>query len=523
VRGTAGAAIAAASIVLATLGAGGRAPARDAALDLDQSRYMADLKFLASDELQGRGNGTPGLLRAGAFVADRFREAKLRPAGVAGDFFQPFAAGDKVVGTPTGSLVFLARDGRSTQLALGRDYVPASLGPAPPDTALPLVFAGYGIVAPTLGYDDYAGIDVKGKAVLVFTHEPSERDANSRFDGTALTQHGSVFQKALVARVRGAALLMVVTDPAHDLEDLDKSPWNTARETEFDGITVLRISRTELRHVFGDALDFERVGRQIDASARPASESLTGFSVRLHQQIDVQTMPLRNVIGVLEGADPAHRNEFLLVAAHYDHLGTGDRHSLAPGSRDVHNGADDNASGTAAVIELARAASVERTRFARSIVFAAFAGEELGLLGSAYFTEHPAVPLDRVVAMLNLDMMGRPHGRILIGGIDVNPALAGELDAAHEGSPLAIERFKETEAVGSSDDAPFVLNGIPALTFFSGFHADYHRPSDDWEKIDAKGAIEVTRLAMRVLERLATPAGERGGPAGVKAGRSIIP
>jgi hypothetical protein len=478
-------------------------PRRDAALDLDQSRYMADLKFLASDELQGRGNGTQGLLRAGTYVADRFREAGLRPAGGDGGFFQPFDAGEKVVGTPTGTLRFTTRDGREMALALGREYVPASIGPPPPDADIPLVFAGYGIVAPSLGYDDYAGIDVAGKAVVVFTHEPGERDPRSPFDGTTLTQHGSVSVKALVARMRGAALLIVVTDPAHETDRLNTSSWDSSREADFDGITVLRVSRTALRRVFGDALNFERAGQRIDAASRPASRPLTGFSVRVQQQIDVRTMPLRNVVGVLDGSDPAHSGEYLLVTAHYDHLGTGDRHSLAPGSHDIHNGADDNASGTAAVIELARAASAARGRFARSIVFAAFAGEELGLLGSSWFTEHPPVPLDRIVTVMNLDMMGRPHGRILVSGLDSSPPLAAELAAAHDGSPLAIERFKETEAFGSSDDAPFLLKGIPALSFFSGFHADYHRPSDDWEKIDAKGAIEVTRLAMRVLERLA--------------------
>jgi len=488
--------------------AGPAAAPHEAALDLDQSRYMTDLKFLASEELQGRGNGTPGLERAGTFVADRFREAGLRPAGDDGDFFQPFEAGEKVVGAPAGSLRFQTRDGRQLDLTLGREYVPLSIGPVRLDTEIPLVFAGYGITAPSLGYDDYADLDVRGKAVVVFTHEPGERDPRSPFDGTALTQHGSVSVKALVARMRGAAMLIVVTDPAHEVDGLNKSPWDSSRETDFDGITVLRVSRTTLRRVLGDALDFERAGSRIDAALRPASGPLPGFSVRVRQQIDVQTMPLRNVLGLLEGADPAHRGEYLLVTAHYDHLGTGDRHSLAPGSHDVHNGADDNASGTAAVIELARAASVSRGRFARSIVFAAFAGEELGLLGSSWFTEHPTVPLDRIATVINLDMMGRPHGRILVSGLDSSPALAAALEAVHDGSPLSIERFKETEAFGSSDDAPFLVKGIPALSFFSGFHADYHRPSDDWEKIDAKGAIEVTRLAMRVLERLATPTGQ---------------
>lgn len=497
--------VTAAVLLAAMRPAGTESPPHDPAQRIDEARYMAHVKFLASEDLQGRGNGTPGLVHAGAYVADRFREAGLRPAGGNGDFFQSFEAGNRVIGTPSGSLRFETPDGRQIELVLGRDYVPASVEPSAAGSPLPIVFAGYGIVAPALDYDDYAGLDVRGKAVIVFTHEPGEGDPKSRFDGTTLTQHGSVFEKGLVARMRGAALVLMVTDPSHRTDDLDTASWNSGHETDFDGITVLRVSRTDLRRVFGEALDFERLGRQIDAATRPASRAIAGFTVRRHDNVQMETMPLRNVIGVLEGSDPAERDRFVLVGGHYDHLGKGDRHSLAPGSHEVHNGADDNASGTAAVLEMARAAAADPSRFGRSIVFAAFAGEELGLLGSSYFTEHPAVPLDRVVAMLNLDMMGRPHGRILVGGLDVDPALAGELNAAHRGSPLAIEQFKETEAMGSSDDAPFVLRGIPSLSFFSGFHGDYHRPTDDWEKIDAKGAVEVTRLAMRVLERLASP------------------
>jgi membrane-associated protease RseP (regulator of RpoE activity) len=180
---------------------------------------------------------------------------------------------------------------------------------------------------------------------------------------------------------------------------------------------------------------------------------------------------------------------------------------MAPeASGQVHNGADDNASGTAALIEIARAAASAKDRFDRTVVFAAFAGEELGLLGSAHYVEHPAVALDRTVAMVNLDMMGRPGGRVLLSGVEAAPSLDADIKAASAGRAVEVKSFREGAGVGSSDDTSFLLRRIPAIGFFSGFHADYHRPSDDWQRIETKGAAEVASIALALAERLANRA-----------------
>ena len=172
----------------------------------------------------------------------------------------------------------------------------------------------------------------------------------------------------------------------------------------------------------------------------------------------------------------------------------------------IHNGADDNASGTAALLEIARVAAARRAAFARTLVFVAFAGEELGLLGSAHYVDHPTVPLDQTIAMINLDMMGRPSGRILLSGIESAPSLDADVKAAGAGRGVEVRAFREGAGVGSSDDTTFMLRSIPAIGFFSGFHGDYHRPSDDWQRIDAAGAVEVTRVALALTERLANRA-----------------
>jgi hypothetical protein len=217
----------------------------------------------------------------------------------------------------------------------------------------------------------------------------------------------------------------------------------------------------------------------------------------------------RNVVGLVPGSGGS--DEAVIVGAHYDHLGTGRHGSRAPDARgEVHNGADDNASGTAALLEIARlAAAGAEAPLARALVFVAFAGEEIGLLGSRRYVERPPVPLDRTIAMINLDMIGRPDGRLLLSGLEHAPSLEADLRAAREaaGSRLRIERFREGGSAGSSDDASFSRRRIPAIAFFSGFHADYHRPTDDWEKLDLDGAVEVTRLAWAFTRQIAARAG----------------
>jgi hypothetical protein len=213
---------------------------------------------------------------------------------------------------------------------------------------------------------------------------------------------------------------------------------------------------------------------------------------------------VRNVVGLVRGSHPRLAREAVVVGAHYDHLGLGGRHSMAADAiGEVHNGADDNASGTAALLEIARAAAANRDDFRRTLVFAAFAGEELGLLGSAHYVEYAPVPIERTVAMINLDMIGRPAGRIVLSGLDTSPALRQDVEAATRNRSIEVRAAGRGTAVASSDDASFRSRRVPALAFFSGFHGDYHRPSDDWDKIDVEGATEVARIALALVERIA--------------------
>jgi hypothetical protein len=217
--------------------------------------------------------------------------------------------------------------------------------------------------------------------------------------------------------------------------------------------------------------------------------------------------PVRNVVGFLKGSDPALQSQVVIVGAHYDHLGRSARFSMAQNSTgQIHHGADDNASGTAAVIEMAKAAVEARKEFRRSLLFMTFAGEEHGLLGSSYYVNHPFLPIDQTIAMINLDMVGRAGGRILVDGLANAPSVEDDLKAAESGSTMKMKALRGGPGAGASDDATFLLRKIPSINFFSGFHSDYHRPTDTWEKIDAPGGAAVADLALALARQLANRA-----------------
>jgi hypothetical protein len=484
------------------------AAASDLPFAIKADALLGHIKFLASDDLQGRGNGTAGLERAADYIADQFKAAGLQPAGANGTWFQPF---ELVTGLTVGNgnRLVLHGGGRSVSFDLGETYFPLStMANDSPEKAsseaarVPLVFAGYGVAAKALDYDDYAGLDVQGKAVLIFTHEPQEHDDKSRFEGRQFTTHATLLSKAMAARTRGAKLVLAVSDPTHERDEAPYGGFTRDPQAEDLGIPVLRVQRDRIAPLLA-AWDLDATAKLIDTTGKPQSKPLDA-TVDYVEHLAKTRRKVRNVVGLLPGNAPERKGEAVVLGAHYDHLGLGGRNSMNPNlAGQVHNGADDNASGTAALIEIARAAAANRERFPRSVVFVAFAGEELGLIGSAHYVNAPAVPLDRTLAMVNLDMVGRPRGRIMISGLESAPALDADVKAAASSvSHIEIKTFQEGAGVGSSDDTSFILKKVPSIGFFSGFHSDYHRPSDDWQQIDGAGAAEVATVAYELTARL---------------------
>ena len=501
--------VCAAVTLLAGLAFSPAQPARPAPSDISSSNYLAHVRFLASDSLGGRGNGSDGLHRAGDYIASLLRSGGLQPGGDNGTFFQSFD-GDMTVEPPATASLMIRSGVHSETFTIGEQYYPLSVidrthGEPPPTVdGIPIVFAGYGISAPAFAYDDFTNIDVRGRAVLVFTHEPQEADARSVFDGTALTPGAAVEAKAREAMTRGAAILIVADDPSHHVDYAFSRAWWNDPQSDDLGIPVVRVARARLARALPD-VDFERLARAIDISLVPQSRDLAGATIS-YTEYRARVRPrLRNVVAVLRGTDPERALDAIVVGAHYDHVGLGGRFSDTPDATgSVHNGADDNASGVAAMLELCRALA-RQPRLPRTIVCAAFAGEEIGLLGSEHYVSHPTVPIDRTIAMINLDMVGRARGRVMVGMFGSRPWMTPLPRQMRAWTRLAIEDFTHGGyQAGSSDDASFTGKGVPAVAFFTGFHSDYHRPTDDVQKIDAAGGAQIAALARRLVMMLAT-------------------
>lgn len=466
---------------------------------LSAQRYFKHVYFLASDDLKGRGNGTPELERASEYIANQFRMLGLKPAGDNNTYFQNFQI---TTGTAYGQRNALEIDGSA--LHIDEDFEPLSFSLGS-EIEAPLVFAGYGITAPDLQWDDYQGLDVSGRVVLVLRHEPQELDPNSRFDGKNMTTHATFMNKAINARQHGAKGILFITDPNNHPDDKDTvSPAMREVGTDDSGIIAMRTTRAAATKVF------EKFGKNIsdlqktmDSAMKPQSFDL---HARVHVVADVSRVrkTVHNVMAALPGSDDQLRKEWVVVGAHYDHLGLGDEHSLAQSQiGQIHHGADDNASGTAGVLEFARLASLHKQAFKRSVLFMTFAGEELGLLGSEYFVNHPTMPLNNVAGMINMDMIGRVSGgRLNVLGVGTSPEFKPWVEGFNKTVGMQINY--SSSGHDGSDHISFDGKHIPILFFFSGLHSDYHRPSDTSDKINSKGAVQVLSLVAMAAERLAT-------------------
>jgi len=472
--------------------------------ELSADRYMQHVSFLASDALKGRGNGTAELEKAGDYIASQFRSLGLKPAGDGGSFFQKF---EITVGVEFGSKNALQVSGAPKQR--DKDFVTMPISTSGTYEG-PVVFAGYGITSAALQWDDYAGIDVKDKAVIVFRHDPEELNPQGRFakDATAPT---TFINKARNARQHGAKAILFVTDPNHHPSDPDTLGTAAADlETRDLSIVALHVTREALASLFQQAgKTMADAQKAIDDGKKPQSFVIGDAKVRVTADVQPIHKTVRNVLASVQGSDSRLRNEWVVIGAHYDHLGLGDPHGSmsATDIGKIHHGADDNASGTAGVLELARLVQRNRQAFKRSVLFMTFAGEELGLFGSSHFVNSPTVPLASINAMINMDMIGRLSTKSLnVMGTGTSPDFPAWIEEANKdvGLTLALSNGGHE----GSDHISFNGKKVPILFFFSGLHSDYHRPTDTAEKIDSKGAIQILSLVAGAAERIANATGK---------------
>lgn len=418
---------------------------------VDPNLYWNDVKYLASPELKGRATGSPELETAARFLAGQYREFGIAPAD-GKSYLQSFDVTTDAKPGPHNHFTF-TENGRSTTLQSERDYVPFSFSSTGKFSGA-VVFAGYGITAPEYHYDDYSGIDVKGKIVLVLRHEPQENDEKSVFAGKELTSHAAFTNKAANAKMHGAVAMILIEDHAnHPGDSPELVKFGSSEGPKDAGIEIVEVKESSVDGWFNEAgKNIDKLELEIDKSLTPQSFTFPD-ALRVDGQVDIEHIvkTVHNVVAYLPGTT----DEYVILGAHYDHLGMGGQFSLAPSVTAIHPGADDNASGTAGVIELARWYS-KQPKQKRGILFLNFAGEELGLLGSAWYVAHPELPLDKAVAMINMDMIGRIRdGKVFVGGASTGTGMRPLLEKVVAKYPLKID-FSEGPESSSSDHTSFI-------------------------------------------------------------------
>lgn len=470
-------------------------------------RMRKDVTFLASDECEGRGVGTKGLDKAADYIAAQFKLAGLKPGGVNGTYFQPFpfATNAQLDGASTVTLV--GPKDKKIELKQGTDFeVMGSSAPA--KFTAPLAFVGYGTTARDTMYDDYAGIDAKGKMVITLRRLPNWNDKAKPFDGANKDEIAGLDIKQFNAQGHKAIGAILVNDATEPKDAL--MPFGTMAK----GISTVSVPFIQLKRSVIDTLLKDTVGKgleetekAIDADLKPRSAVLKGWSISVEIKVKRQETPVKNVIGVVEGSGSLAK-ETVVVGAHYDHLGFGGAGSRAPGKKDIHHGADDNGSGTTAMVELARRFSTSETQNRRRMVFMAFTAEERGLIGSRHFTRvEPLFPIKSIAAMFNLDMVGRlkedpktKKTKLLVEGIGT----AKEFDSLVTKHNPGLELVKKPGGYGPSDHDSFYGQKIPVLFFWTGTHEDYHKPSDTSDKINVEGMKRIADYAEKVIDDLRT-------------------
>ncbi len=460
------------------------------------------IRFLASDAMAGRFSTEPGGLAASQYVADEFARLGLKPRGDDG-WFQPFEIPIPRLGVDNALTIVL--EGARIPLVVEKDWNPLSVSPKR-DVTGPLVFAGYGVENPDKAYDDFAGLDVKGKVVLVFRREPPWEGGPSA--------HATFLAKLNEAAERGAAALLVVNDPRSRGTNPDRLlSWNGALgappgSAKIPYAFVSQDAAERMLAPLGTSLG--ALQKAIDeAPGGPkavSSAEVRNVSVRVATSIERSSgRNARNVCGFLPGADAALSREVVVVGAHHDHVGRGLVGS-AGGPADegkIHPGADDNASGTAAMLEIAETLATGEKRPRRSVLFLSFSGEELGLLGSVHYVNHPTVPLADMDVMVNCDMLGRYDEKrtMEIGGVGTGEGLKALVERAN--APYGLALTWDPSGVAPSDNTSFFRKRVPVLFFFTGIHPDYHTPRDTADRINYVDAERVTAMCRDTVLELA--------------------
>jgi hypothetical protein len=460
--------------------------------EITSEEILDHIRFLASDELKGRLAGAPESEAAVNYIVDQIKEAGILP-GNDGDYHQYF---DFVNSVSLGDNNRLVMKDRAFQLK--QDYIPLGFSSNDSVTST-VVFCGYGFsIKDSIQWNDYAGVNVADKWVLLLRGGPEGDNPHSPYE-----PHLPLRKKVMLARDQGAAGVLFVSPVEEDQED-ELIPLRYDQSFAGAGIPVIQIKQAVADSILSfSGKTLKQVQESLENNLQPNSFAVEETDITAVVELVKQTVKISNVIGVIPGTDPVLSKEYIVLGAHFDHLGLGGpgSGSLQPDTIAVHNGADDNASGVAALLELGEKLASERDQLKRSVLLIAFNGEEKGLLGSKYFVKHPTVNLSSIITMINMDMVGRlSENKLSIGGTGTNPQADSLLNSLNTAYGLSIKM--SPEGYGPSDHASFYINDIPVLFFFTGIHDDYHHPSDDWEKINTEGEKKVADFIHDVVLKL---------------------
>lgn len=486
---------------------------------------MEDLRsivyFLAADEMQGRDTNTLTNRIAANYLAHRFELMGLKPVGDEGTYFQHFALVQAQLGEGNHLEVPTLEKAGSRTGRLLEDFYPSPLS-ASAKALGPVVFVGFGITAAEHGYDDYQGLDVRGKIVAMMVHEPGAEDPESPFDGLVSSEYSHEYHKILNAQQHGAAGVLLFDSQAgrhfsrlgRSLwpEPPGKSPYHLKVWSDRIQIPALYVSKEWAELLFRHSpLSVASLREEIERDLKPRSTPLPGIEVSLETDLTRTEVSVSNVLGLLPGSDPQLRDEYVVVSAHFDHVGVRDG--------EIYNGADDDASGTAGMLEIAEAFSLNPQRPRRSILFAGWNAEEQGLLGSRFFVEHPPWPLERCAALFQMDMIGRnqevpdpdsPRFRgmeqqtaeentasLHVLGYSRSASLKALVSRLNERIGLELRYELDNHPLNllrRSDSWPFLVREVPALFFTTGLHPDYHTPHDRPERLNYAKMERAVRL-----------------------------
>jgi hypothetical protein len=431
--------------------------------------------------------GTPQLYKAAEFLKKEFESYGLKPL-FDGNYFQEFPFMERL--ESGNNTVSILEDGKETSLNQSNDFTPLSFtdnlnikGNA--------VFAGYGISAKDLNYDDYADLNVKGKIVIVFRNHPDVKSPHSKFE-----QYSSLRYKTTTARDKGAIGIIFVNTSDNKDDALIELKYDNA--AKISGISALQIKKDKLSFI-----RFDDLQNKIDSTLLPASYLLDeNIMFNLSTEVNEIKGKSVNVGAYLEPDNVKFKDEYLVLGAHFDHLGWGGQNSLYMGEPTIHNGADDNASGTTGLLELAEKFASIKNQLDRKIVFIAFSGEELGLLGSSYVVNNFPLPIENDITMINMDMIGRLNDKndLIVYGTGTSSRWKNILDDKNE---YNLNLTFNDEGFGPSDHSSFYGKKVPVLFFFTGTHSDYHKPSDDADKINSSGEEKVLKYVFDIALTIA--------------------